>query len=494
MPTLSAIAAEETDLSTDDVEWLRDLVREGQLVADLALSDIALWLQTRDGGFICGALFRPGNANTIFYRDIVRTHPSESWASLLSECLRRGTIIEADQPIWIEETANHVRAIPVRRRGESVPIAVMTRHALLVDYRSNRQAQTFIEASEQIFGMIAEGAFPDAALKDAPKLGQPRASDGFIRLDRSGIVTYASPNALSAFNRMGHASALEGLSLADVARKVSDTTVHGADESLAMIVGGKVPWRADFRAAEMTLAVRSIPIIQSSERIGSLVLLREVSEIRRQQRELVSKNATIREIHHRVKNNLQTVSSLLRIQGRRSQSEAVKDALAQAMRRVEAIAVVHDALASGLAQTVDFDDVAARVVPLAAEVAGTNGPLVRPKLEGSFGDLPSEFATPLAVVLTELISNAVEHGLKDVADGVVTVRADRSADHLSVTVSDNGPGFDASLMGLGLGTQIVRALVENELSATIDWRNAAAGGTDVVIDVPLRFIAGPQRG
>jgi two-component sensor histidine kinase len=494
MPTLSAIAAEETDLSTDDVEWLRDLVREGQLVADLALSDIALWLRTRDGGFICAALFRPGNANTIFYRDIVRTHPSESWKSLLSECLRRGTIIEADQPIWIEETANHVRAIPVRRRSGDAPIAVMTRHALLVDYRSNRQAQTFIEASEQIFGMIAEGEFPDAALKDAPKLGQPRASDGFIRLDRSGIVTYASPNALSSFNRMGHASALEGLSLADVARKVSDTTVHGADESLALIVGGKVPWRADFRAAEMTLAVRSIPITQHGERIGSLVLLREVSEIRRQQRELVSKNATIREIHHRVKNNLQTVSSLLRIQGRRSKSEDVKDALSQAMRRVEAIAVVHDALASGLAQTVDFDDVATRVVPLAAEVAGTSGPLVRPKLVGSFGDLPSEFATPLAVVLTELISNAVEHGLKDKTDGVVTVRADRSVDHLRVTVSDNGCGFDSTAMGLGLGTQIVRALVENELSATIDWRHGAGGGTDVVIDVPLKFIAGPARG
>jgi two-component sensor histidine kinase len=224
------------------------------------------------------------------------------------------------------------------------------------------------------------------------------------------------------------------------------------------------------------------------------VLLREVSEIRRQQRELVSKNATIREIHHRVKNNLQTVSSLLRIQGRRSHSDEVKDALAQAMRRVEAIAVVHDALASGLAQTVNFDEVAARVAPLAAEVAGTGGPLVRPQLEGSFGNLPSEFATPLAVVLTELITNAVEHGLKDVTDGHVVVRAERSAEHLCVTVSDNGPGFESGSVGLGLGTQIIRTLVENELSATIEWRNGPQGGTDVVIDVPLRFIAGPQRG
>jgi two-component sensor histidine kinase len=149
---------------------------------------------------------------------------------------------------------------------------------------------------------------------------------------------------------------------------------------------------------------------------------------------------------------------------------------------------VHDALASGLAQTVDFDEVAARVAPLAAEVAGTGGPTVRPVIEGKFGDLPSEFATPLAVVLTELITNAVEHGLKDQVNGTVTVHADRVDGHLHVSVVDNGPGIVASTVGKGLGTQIIRTLVENELSATIDWARGESGGTVVSIDIPLRYI------
>ena len=493
MPTLTSIATEQTTLAPDDIEWLRDLVREGQLVADLSFADMALWLETTNEEFVCTALFRPGNSNTIFYRDIVGTAPSESWSNLLTECLRRGTIIEADQPIWIEETANSVRAIPVRRRGSAEPIAVLTRHSLMADLSANRQALTFIEAAEQIYSMIAEGDFPDAALKDAPRLGLPRASDGFIRLDRDGIVTYASPNALSAFNRLGYQSSIEGISLAVAARQVSNEGDVAADESLAMIIAGKVPWRADFRAQNIVLAVRSIPLTQAGERIGSVVLIREVTEIRRQERELVSKNATIREIHHRVKNNLQTVASLLRIQSRRTKSDEVKDALSQAMRRVEAIAVVHDALASGLAQTVNFDEVAARVAPLAAEVAGTSGATIRPSIEGEFGELPSEFATPLAVVLTELITNAVEHGLKDVADGEVHVIATRGDSTLRVAIADNGPGFEPGSVGQGLGTQIIRTLVENELSATIEWTRGAKGGTVVVIDIPLRFIHGPRR-
>jgi two-component sensor histidine kinase len=337
--------------------------------------------------------------------------------------------------------------------------------------------------------MIAEGDFPDPSQRDSPKLGAPRASDGLIKLDHHGTVTYASPNALSSFNRIGYSAPMEGMDLVEVARLVGNTQEIAANEMLPMVVSGRVAGQTDFFAGPSIIAVRGIPLTQSGERIGAILLLRDVTDLRRQERELSSKNATIREIHHRVKNNLQTVASLLRIQSRRTKSTEVKDAIAQAMRRVESIAVVHDALATGLAQTVDFDEVAARVSPLAAEVAGTGGPTVRPIIEGTFGDLPSEFATPLAIVLTELITNAVEHGLKDVNDGSVTVRAERAADHLRVAVSDNGPGVDASTIGQGLGTQIIRTLVENELSATIAWSRGESGGTVVTIDIPLRYIA-----
>jgi len=489
MLTLAEIVAEQASLPADDVEWLQDLVREGQIVADLSLADIAMWVRTTDGSWVAVALFRASTASTVFYRDIVGTHISDPWDKLVDECERRGTMVEPTEPIWFEETATLVRAIPIRRRGGANTIAVLTRHALVADNLTNRQAKAFIESAEQIYSMIAEGDFPDPSQRDSSKLGAPRASDGFIKLDRDGTVTYASPNALSSFNRMGYSAPMEGMGLVEVARLVGNIEEIAANEMLPMVVSGRVPWQTDFKAGPIVIAVRGIPLTQSGERIGAILLLRDVTELRRQERELSSKNATIREIHHRVKNNLQTVASLLRIQSRRTKSAEVKDAISQAMRRVEAIAVVHDALATGLAQTVDFDEVAARVSPLAAEVANTDGPTVRPVIEGTFGDLPSEFATPLAVVLTELITNAVEHGLKDATDGTVTVRAEREADHLRVAVSDNGPGVDSSTIGQGLGTQIIRTLVENELSATIEWARGESGGTIVTIDIPLRYIA-----
>jgi two-component sensor histidine kinase len=220
------------------------------------------------------------------------------------------------------------------------------------------------------------------------------------------------------------------------------------------------------------------------------VLVRDVTEFRHQEQELITKDATIREIHHRVKNNLQTVASLLRIQSRRATSDASRDALAQAMRRVSAIAVVHDTLSEGLSQNVDFDDVFDRVLMLIAEVASSHNTTVRPVKKGSFGILPSEYATPLSLALTELVTNAVEHGLAG-RDGEVEISAKRRDDKLTVRVRDNGVGLPEGKVGSGLGTQIVRTLIEGELSGTIDWHTLEGEGTEVTIDIPLLWLEKP---
>jgi len=300
------------------------------------------------------------------------------------------------------------------------------------------------------------------------------------------VVTFASPNALSAFNRMGFASELEGESLAEVTTELLSGKAV-VDESLPLVVTGRAPWRTDIEARGVTVSLRAIPLRDHGTRIGAILLCRDVSELRHQEQELITKDATIREIHHRVKNNLQTVASLLRIQARRTHSEEARDALTQAMRRVESIAVVHDTLAGGLAQKVDFDEVFARVLKLVAEVAAAPNTRARTQSTGRFGVLPSEYATPLALALTEVVTNAVEHGLAG-QEGFVTIEAQRTDQNLRVIVRDTGHGLPEGRVGQGLGTQIIRTLIQGELGGTIDWRGTEGEGTEVTIDLPMRWV------
>jgi two-component sensor histidine kinase len=175
---------------------------------------------------------------------------------------------------------------------------------------------------------------------------------------------------------------------------------------------------------------------------------------------------------------------LLRIQSRRSESAEAKESLDQAMRRVSAIALVHDTLSEGLNQDVNFDEVFDRVMMLASEVASSHGPSVRNLIDGKFGMLKSEIATPLAVALTEIVTNAVEHGLAE-RSGVVHINAERKPKKLGITISDNGKGLADGKVGQGLGTQIIRTLIEGELRGSIRWYSPTEGGTRVVIEIPL---------
>ncbi|CAI7674583.1 unnamed protein product, partial [Penicillium discolor] len=330
-------------LTDDDVEWLHRLAGDGQLLADLASADIVLWIQTEDGSFIAVAHARPSGAATLFYRDIVGERVRPQWRTQVQGAFESAEIVDSSSPDWFEETPTRVRAVPIviERRGEDKTprvIGVVTRHTNLGEVRTpSRQQITFDECANDLFRMIADGSFPDLAAPTSPRRGAPRASDGLIRIDVDGITTFASPNALSAFNRMGFDDELEGESLAEVTTRLVPPS-RQVDESL--------------------------PVVDHGTRIGAIVLCRDVSELRHQEQELITKDATIREIHHRVKNNLQTVASLLRIQARRTHSDEARDALTQAMRRVDAIAVVHDTLAQGLTQKVDFDEVFHRVLKL----------------------------------------------------------------------------------------------------------------------------------
>ncbi|GHD42820.1 ATPase [Mycetocola manganoxydans] len=495
MSTLSDLVLATGRSTDEDVDWLHMLVGDAQLLADLAFADIVLWVPTEDGSFVSVSHHRPSSAATLFYRDFVGQSIKPQWRAQVTEAFESARIVDSTAPDWYEETPTRVRAVPVMRRLGSTspenapaPIAVLTRHTNLGEARTpSRQELTFNECANDLFEMVATGDFPDLSAPTGPRRGAPRASDGLIRLDVDGTTTFASPNALSAFNRMGFNDELEGESLAEVTTLILPGK-QVIDESLPLVVTGRAPWRTDIEARGVTVSLRAIPLRHRGERAGAIVLCRDVTELRHQERELITKDATIREIHHRVKNNLQTVASLLRIQGRRAHTDEAREALTQAMRRVAAIAVVHDTLSEGLTQDVNFDEVFERVLMLIAEVASSHNTTVHPRKSGEFGVLPSAYATPLALALTELVTNAVEHGLAG-RDGEVEIVADRSGDQLTVLVRDNGVGLQEGKVGTGLGTQIVRTLIQGELSGTIDWHTVMGSGTEVTIEVPLRWIS-----
>jgi two-component sensor histidine kinase len=179
------------------------------------------------------------------------------------------------------------------------------------------------------------------------------------------------------------------------------------------------------------------------------------------------------------------VAALLRLQARRIEGEAGRAALEEAVRRVGSIALVHETLSQTLDERVDFDDIADRVLAMVVDVGsgGPGGATVRSRRTGQFGVLPARIATPLSMVLTEVLQNSLEHGLAD-RGGSLEVEAQRSGPRLRVVVTDDGnglpAGFDAATAG-NLGLQIVRTLVQGDLSGSFDLHPAPGGRGAVAV-------------
>ena len=490
MPSLIELVRHHTDLDDDDVAWLQLLQADWQILADLSFADLVLWLPDRaDSGFWAGAQMRPTTGPTAYVDDVVGTFVPRGRRPLLDEAYALGRLVREGDPEWRDDVPVRVETIPVRRAGRV--IAVVARNTNLLGVRTpSRLELSYLQAAADLTQMIAAGHFPEEGQR-SDHADSPRVGDGFLRVDAAGRVVYASPNALSVYRRLGLSGDLAGLSLAELTRDLVPPRRRPDEETLSAVLGGRVHRDTEIGTDGVSLIVRAIPLRPQGEHEGALVLVRDVTDLRRRDRELVTKDATIREIHHRVKNNLQTVAALLRLQARRMDSESARLALEEAVRRVGTIAIVHETLSQAGEEHVDFDEIADRLGRMVTEVSAV-GNRVRVRRDGEFGVLSSEVATALAMVLTEVLQNAVEHGYDpadEQASGSIVVRVRRRAGRLRLSVDDDGrglpPGFDLD-RSTNLGLSIVRTLVESELGGRLELGVSPGGrGTRAAVDVPL---------
>ena len=467
------ILREHSDLSDAQVGHLRALVSEWMLLSDLGFADLVLWVPTwNTGGFVAAAQVRPSTGPTGIPDDIVGQFVARGRNDILDRAaLTRELVIERWDERPLVPRSNE--AIPVMYDG--AVIAVLERYSSLEARADGALERVYLQTFDALAEMVCSGVFP---LGDASGDATPRVGDGLFLVDEAGIVVYASPNARSACHRLGVVQEVVGAELDKTMSRLAQKS-GVTNDSLAGVASGRVRGEAEVEHRGTVVSLHSVPLIRHGRADGALVLLRDVSDLRRREKALLTKDATIREIHHRVKNNLQTVASMLRLQARRSSSEEVRAELDEAVRRVAAIAVVHETLAHEPGALVDFDEVIDRIISMSRDMAAGKGVIKR---SGVVGTLEAERATPLAMSIAELIGNAVEHGLgKHNATGIVEVLAERG-DRLVLHIDDNGPGAIDAEEGLGL--TIVRSLVTGELRGRLQIAAMPAGGTRATIDIP----------
>jgi two-component sensor histidine kinase len=488
--TLAELAASRTRLSDASIDHLLRLTASWSLLSDLSFSDLLLMAKvddaTRDDeSLVVLGQMRPNNRATLIDDDLLgTTHPSQHWP-LVRQSFRSGALVEGE--LELDNVAGKVPVwcVPVRHQG--AVIAIMVRLQGPLRGPSSLYEGQYLSVFIRLCAMVSEGSFPyreDAVAGP----GLPRVGDGVILMDGQGQVEFATPNAVNALHRLGVYAAAEGRTFDELgvkARAITRSLEFGIPSLEEIDVGHDV-----------AILVHGVPLIADQKVTGVLTIVRDVSDIRHLNRVVLNKEAAVREVHHRVKNNLQTISSLLQLQARRSEEIETKNALQEAERRVRSIAVVHEVLSREPGEDVVFDEIVRSLVLLVEDTVLALHP-VEIVVNGELGVLSTDLATPLAVALAELLTNAVEHAFTEFggADndhvGVVTLNLYQENGHAIAEIRDNGRGLgdDFSLdVPTSLGLSIVRDLIRAQLYGEIVMNSVPlvdGGGTFVRVSVPL---------
>jgi two-component sensor histidine kinase len=417
---------------------------------------------------ICAQL-RPFTSQTLYPGDMVRTRVSQPEQPVVERAYREGQMWSQEEPVLVDGIPIRMDAVPVRFRGNV--IAVVTKEGSpATSRRPGRLEQVYLEAADRVSAMICAGTFPDPG---TPSGEWPRIGDGLMVLDEEGRISWASPNALSSLRRLEVKQNVLGRPLDELG--LGETPTTEALRTGRLLDG-------ELSRGNNHVWLRVMPLLEERRATGALVLSRDISELREKERVISVKDATIREIHHRVKNNLQTIASLLRLQSRRLQSEEAKAALQESVLRVGSIALVHETLSTESPDVADFGEVARRIARMVKDALGLNDRRIEVKIAGSSGPLGAEVSTPLAVTLVELLQNSVDHAFPDGRAGTVGVEVSSDDSEVVLVVWDDGIGMPTDpLEGARLGLQILRSLIE-ELGGSVDI--SSNGGTRVEVRVP----------
>ncbi len=465
-------------------------------VADISRSDLLLYVRYDDRGAVLVSQSSPHSTVPIHAGDVAGRRVTPADEPALFRTLRFGFRARGNQRM-IDGGAPIIQQVWPIRGPEGRVIGALVIEANLIGYvRQKARSKVFQKTVRILQAMLLAGL-----LRGVADLAPFTAHDGILVADGQHVIRYASGIATEQYRNLGYLDNLVGRKLISL-----DT---GDEEMFVQVLQDLRGREREFEERQRMLVRKAVPLIARRwgmpwyepwkwlrrRPMGVLFAIHDATEEKQKERELKIKAAMIREIHHRVKNNLQTVAAVLRMQSRRSDNVEVKRLLADSVARIMSMAVVHEYLSREEGQAINVRDVARRIVYQTRE-----GVLIPEKriniqlLEGHNLYLPARQATACALVINELVQNAVEHGYEERNVGTISVELRDEGEQVCIVISDDGEGlpsdFDLERTN-SMGLKIVRTLVQEDLRGTIDIESD--GGVRATVRFSKMILEGEEN-
>ncbi|MBC8249938.1 MAG: histidine kinase N-terminal domain-containing protein, partial [Anaerolineales bacterium] len=485
------------DLTEEDIAFLQKIENDMPIVADISRADLLIYCSISPNRAAVVAQARPHSIAPIHPELVVGRTITAAEEPFVCQALSGGRSLHGNRTLIPDGAPVLQEVRPIRNEEEKV-LGVLSIETNLIEHeRHRRRSRVFQQALRQLQEMLLQGE-----LEGAEHLSHFGEHDGILVVDSQGWIRYASGIATSLYRKLGYLDSLLGKRTSDLETEDEALVVRALREKRCL--------EEETREGRRVWIKKAIPLISHEERlggvrrflglplpkphlVGALLTVYDETEVRRKERELKVKSAMIQEIHHRVKNNLQIIAGLLRMQSRRSESEEVRRALDDSVARILSVAVVHEFFAQQEARIINIKDVSQRIVNHTQQGILQPDKRIRLTLLGPNIYLPAQQATTCALIINELLQNAVEHGYERKPGGTISVNLRDDGDRVVIAVVDDGQGLpdDFSLeQADSLGLQIVQTLVQDDLKGQFELREG--DGVSAIVTFPKQTLGGEE--
>ncbi len=496
---MSELAKVSSGLSEPDLKLLRNIERGMAITADLSRADLLLLFPRSPKSAFVVAQAQPHSIASLYDVSMAGAELTGAEAAVFTDTIRKGRSMRIQHELRPSGATVAQHVYPIRGRNGAL-LALFSVETTLIQLERHRHRHiSFRRAIEWLKAMCMRGE-----LACADQLSPFGEMDGVMLADAQRRISYVSGIANNLYRRLGYLDDLRGKRL---------TYLHtGDDEMASLALASREPLEREAQEGPHTWIRKGLPVwppptvggwIQGlsarrrrvDEVGGVLIMVHDATDERRKKQELKLKTTMVQEVHHRVKNNLQAITAMLRMHARRTENEETLHALHEAISRIQSVAVIHEYLSLDESQTINLRDVCQRIVAQNRAVNMTPGQQIRLSVDGPAIYLPSQQATSSALVVNELINNALEHGFETEKAGEIRVSLVDGGDRVRVEIWDDGTrlpdGFDLNTPS-SLGLQIVRSLVQDDLRGTLSLQNRV-DGVAATVDFP-KIALGQDRG
>lgn len=459
---LDNLCRKYTDLSTDDLTVLAEVAAGLPLFSKLTGADLFVDCLIKNGqNAVVVAECKPEKGRSVISKSVLGEIVDKSTEPAVLRTLHSGLESRGLKSLTVEQKAVSQSAAPIFNASGLIIGALVSETFLPED------DDPPLDRPEPPNRSVIESAACSAALPTDSLLAliQP-INDAIIIFDQKWLALHLNKAAADFYRSLGFLDEIRGMHIGNL---ILDRGLYDEIKLKKKDVGKEITH------GSLTLHVQCVFINHGSE-VNMALIINDLSELRAKDRELILRSVAMQEIHHRIKNNLQTIASILRLQARRSRDDNTRHALNENINRILSIAATHEILAKKGLDCLEINALLGRIKDNILRYGLPSGKSIKVTVAGDAFQVLSSVATTVALVVNELLSNALEHAFVDRDQGAVLISIVYGSPKASISVEDDGVGFDFSkVRDESLGFGIVRALIKDTLGGKMDIASGDGG-------------------